>query len=150
MREIGTLGEKLIGRWLQINNYRLLQQNWRCRWGEIDLIVQDRVTQEIAFVEVKTRSKNNWDENGLLAINLSKQQKIFKTASLFLAKYPQLAEFPCRFDVALVSYKTVIEQISNSASNFQQATQINLGQPVILDCYQLIIENYLKSAFDLS
>ncbi|MGL5077470.1 MAG: YraN family protein, partial [Waterburya sp.] len=52
---IGTLGEQLVGRWLQIQNYTLLQQNWRCRWGEIDLIAQEANTGAIAFVEVKTR-----------------------------------------------------------------------------------------------
>lgn len=150
MKEIGTLGEKLIGRWLQIQNYVLLQQNWHCPWGEIDLIVQDQVTQAIAFVEVKTRSKNNWDENGLLAVSPSKQQKIWKTASLFLATYPLLAELPCRFDVALVSYKSLKGQINNCALNLQQVTQVNIGQPVIIDHYQLTIENYIQSAFDLS
>ncbi|WP_019504737.1 YraN family protein [Pleurocapsa sp. PCC 7319] len=148
MKEIGTLGEKLIARWLQLQNYDLLQRNWHCRWGEIDLISQDKLTKAIAFVEVKTRSKNNWDENGLLAVNRSKQQKLLKTASLFLAKHPQLAELPCRFDVALVGYQTLKEGFNNSTFNFEQITQLKIGQPVTLANYQLTIENYIKSAFD--
>ena len=127
-----------------------MQQNWHCRWGEIDLVARDKATGTIAFVEVKTRRPNNWDENGLLAVNLSKQQKILKAASFFLAKYPQLAEFPCRFDVALVSYKAIAERIpvSDLALNFEQVTQLQIGQPVILAHYQFTIDNYLQSAFD--
>lgn len=150
MKKIGRLGEKVIGHWLQIQNYLLLEQNWHCTWGEIDLIVQDQVTKAIAFVEVKTRSRYNWDENGLLAVNLSKQQKLCQTAALFLAKHPQLAELPCRFDVALVSYKPLKDLVSNSTLNFEPATPVTIGQPIIIDRYQFTIENYLQSAFDHS
>lgn len=146
MQEIGKLGEELITRWLQIQNYRILQKNWRCRWGEIDLIALDRVENAIAFVEVKTRSKNNWDENGLLAISFGKQRKIWQTASLFLAKYPHLAELPCRFDVGLVSCRA--GGSTNNPTDFQQITRLKIGQPVVVKHYQLTIESYLQSAFD--
>ncbi|MGL5832164.1 MAG: YraN family protein, partial [Waterburya sp.] len=106
MKEIGTLGEQLVARWLQLKNYQLLASNWRCRWGEIDLIAQDQTSGAIAFVEVKTRSAHNWDADGSLAINLSKQQKLIQTADLFLAQHPLLAELPCGFDVGLVSYQS--------------------------------------------
>lgn len=148
MRKIGTLGEKLIARWLQLQNYDLIQRNWHCRWGEIDLIAQDKLTRVIVFVEVKTRSKNNWDENGLHAVSYSKQQKLIKTASLFLAKYPRLAELPCRFDVAIVGYQTFPEQIAHSTLNLEKITQLNIGQAVTLDNCQLTIKNYIQSAFD--
>ncbi|MBE9043385.1 YraN family protein [Pleurocapsales cyanobacterium LEGE 10410] len=148
MKEIGKLGEELIARWLQIQNYRILQQNWRCRWGEIDLIAQDRVEQAIAFVEVKTRGQNSWDHNGLLAINPTKQQKIWQTASLFLAKYPQLAELPCRFDVGLVSCQKIKHPINKPTINFQQITQLEIGQSVIVEHYLLKVESYLQSAFN--
>ena len=62
MKDIGTLGEELVIRWLG-QSCDLLKQNWRCRWGEIDLIVRDKKEQTIIFVEVKTRSQNNWDQN---------------------------------------------------------------------------------------
>ena len=178
MKEIGIWGEKLVGRWLEIQDYEILQQNWLCRWGEIDLIAQDRVSKAIAFVEVKTRSKNNWDENGLLAIDSAKQEKIIKTASLFLAKYPQLAELPCRFDVALVSYKKCLAQrgqkglvricprrrqaqdkgssrmyadlAEDAKINVKEIARLTIGQAVDIEPWQVTIENYLQSAFDLS
>ena len=148
MKEIGTLGEQLIGRWLQLQNYDLIQRNWHCRWGEIDLIAQDKLTHAIAFVEVKTRSKNNWDENGLLAVNHSKQQKLLKTASLFIAKYPKLAELPCRFDVGIVGYQTFPEKNAKSSLTIEQITQLNIGQSATLANFQLTIINYIQSAFD--
>lgn len=149
MNEIAKLGEELVARWLQIQNYRILQQNWRCRWGEIDLIAQDRAEDAIAFVEVKTRSQNNWDEAGLLAVNSVKQQKIIRTASLFLAQHPQLAELPCRFDVALVSYQTV-SRAKSCNLEIGQIEQLNLGQAIAIQQYQLVVKNYFQSAFDLS
>lgn len=150
MKEIGKLGEKLVEQWLKNQNYEILQQNWRCRWGEIDLVILDPQDKAIAFVEVKTRSQNNWDANGLFAVDSSKQQKIIQTASLFLAQHPQLAELPCRFDVALVSYQILDEPVSQNIAKIQQATELSLGQSFVIGKYQLAIENYLTSAFDLS
>jgi putative endonuclease len=164
MQDIGVWGEQLVAKWLEMQNHDLLQQNWRCRWGEIDIIAQDRVSETIIFVEVKTRSRNNWDENGLLTVDSSKQDKIITTASLFLAKYPLLADLPCRFDVALVSYKKHLAQRrlspivwdkeaekKDAKIDFENIniTSLDIGQPVSLNQYQLTIENYLQSAFEL-
>jgi putative endonuclease len=149
MKEIGALGEQLVSQWLINQEYKLLQQGWHCRWGEIDLIAQDKVTQTLAFVEVKTRSQTNWDENGLLAVNLAKQQKIFTTASFFLAKYPHLAELPCRFDVALVTYQVCQGQLGNSGFNIAESEVIKIGQPVLFcDRYEFTLRDYLQSAFE--
>lgn len=150
MKEIGNLGEALVARWLELQDYQILKQNWRCRWGEIDLIAREPKTSAIAFVEVKTRSRSNWDEDGLLAVDVRKQQKIIQTASLFLTQHPQLAESPCRFDVASVSYKLLGESADCSDLKIQQITRLQLGQEIALQQYRLTIENYLLSAFDLS
>ncbi len=147
MNQIGVLGELLIGRWLQLQNYELLSQNWHCRWGEIDLIAQNKATKEIAFIEVKTRSTHNWDENGLLAINAVKQQKIIHTATLYLSQNPHLAELPCRFDVGLVGYQLCAPGIS-SPSIFENINQLQINQSVTIDNYRLTIKNYLQAAFD--
>ena len=147
MTQIGTIGEQLIGRWLQLQNYELLSQNWRCRWGEIDLIAQDRETKAIAFIEVKTRSDHSWDENGLLAINSLKQQKLLQSASLFLSQNPHLAELPCRFDVGLVSYQ-VCDRTVDSNFTLQKINQLQIDQSVVIDRYRLTIKNYLQAAFD--
>ena len=147
MKEIGTLGEQLIGRWLQLNNYELLEYNWRCRWGEIDLIAQERTSRAIAFIEVKTRSAYNWDADGLLALNAAKQQKLIKTASLFLSKHPSLAELPCRFDVALVSYQSC-NLTKNANFDFAQIDHLEIGQAITINHHQLTMKDYLAAAFD--
>ncbi len=147
MKKIGDLGEQLIGRWLQLQNYELLEHNWRCRWGEIDLIAQNKSTKAIAFVEVKTRSYKNWDENGLLAIDYKKQEKILQAASLFLAKFPNLADLPCRFDVGLVSYRSCNQEIHVSAA-LQEINCLKIGQTITLNHYQITIEHYLQAAFE--
>ena len=139
----------MVNRWLELHNYDLLEQNWRCRWGEIDIIAQDKSSKTVVFVEVKTRSKNNWDEGGLLAVDATKQEKIIKTASLFLAKYPQLAELPCRFDVALVGYKSFAPR-REDAKEREEIIVLEIGQSVIIEQYQLAIRSYLQSAFELS
>lgn len=137
---IGKLGERVVALWLEDQNYHLLHQNWSCRWGEIDLIALDRTKTNLIFVEVKTRSQRNWDEDGLLAVDANKQHKISRTAQLFLAKNPQLAELYCRFDVALVSYQ------KDSA---EPAKSLNTSQPsFFLEGYQLTLRKYLESAFD--
>jgi putative endonuclease len=150
MKDIGTLGEQLVARWLQLKNYQLLASNWRCRWGEIDLIAQDSTSGAIAFVEVKTRSDQNWDADGLLAINPSKQQKLIQTADLFLAQQPTLAELPCRFDVALVSFKSCAPQNNSdlSLAAINQLNQLQIGQTIMLNRCQLTIKDYLVAAFD--
>ncbi|NJR64777.1 MAG: YraN family protein [Leptolyngbyaceae cyanobacterium CRU_2_3] len=105
--ELGKLAEDLVAQWLIQQGWEILQRRWRCKLGELDLIIytaNPASTQTpLAFVEVKARSSGNWDTNGLLSITPRKQDKLWRSAQLFLANYPHLAELPCRFDVALVS-----------------------------------------------
>jgi putative endonuclease len=99
-KQIGDRGEIFVAQLLQNNGWQILETQWRCRWGELDLIACDR--QWLLFVEVKTRGDRNWDADGSLAITTKKQTKIIKSASIFLEQNPQLAMLACRFDVALV------------------------------------------------
>ena len=81
----GAVGEILAARFLRDKGYTLLASNYRCRFGEIDIIAADRAY--IAFVEVKARS-----EGALFApreaVTPSKQRRLLKTASLYLMQHP--------------------------------------------------------------
>ena len=112
----------------------------------------------VAFVEVKTRSRGNWDADGLLAITPSKRTKLWQTAELFLSEHPDLANLPCRFDVALVNCQRISQRSrrhdTNSSSLLEvpgkaiQVPPVQLGQPVLVAGYQLILQDYIQSAFD--
>lgn len=150
MHIIGELGEKLVALWLESKNYQILARRWRCRWGEIDLIAREQSSNTLVFIEVKTRSyQKNWDAGGILAIDLRKQQKINKTAQMFLAKNPQLADFPCRFDVALVSYRSYLSRSPILLSENNYALQLEQKQPTLRNKQHLVmLSEYLESAFE--
>lgn len=130
---VGLLGEAIAAQWVLTYGWHILHHRWHCRWGELDLITQDftlptdsqkyigpntrysigkqipyyapNSSQQLVFIEVKTRSLKNWDANGLMAITPKKQQKLWKTAEFFLATFPQYANAPCRFDLMLIRYQ---------------------------------------------
>jgi putative endonuclease len=77
----------------------LLHQNYRCRCGEIDLIMRERDT--ICFIEVKFRKSLAFG-GAASAIPRSKQRKIIKTALYYLATHQQLAKQALRFDALLI------------------------------------------------
>ncbi|NJL91993.1 MAG: YraN family protein [Coleofasciculaceae cyanobacterium SM2_1_6] len=120
---IGQGGENFVKQYLLKQGWQIHQQNWYCRWGELDLVAQRE--QTLAFVEVKTRRRSceakagqlGWDAGGVLAVGQSKQEKLIKTATLFLLENPELNELNCRFDIALVSY-SVDRTISKPKYNF--------------------------------
>ncbi|HBK24683.1 MAG TPA: YraN family protein [Planktothrix sp. UBA10369] len=147
---IGSLGEKLVSYWLEKQGWQILHHQWYCRYGEIDLIGLETGKQGIltlSFIEVKTRSQRNWDLGGLLAITPSKQAKIIQSAELFLSDRPHLIEYPCRFDVALVSCDHQSNQISVSDKIPSFSPPIKIGQPLFINGYRLILQDYIESAF---
>lgn len=58
-KRLGAGGERLAATWLEARGYRIVARNWRCQWGELDLVAEDRQGAtgecELVFVEVKTR-----------------------------------------------------------------------------------------------
>ncbi len=84
--QIGQEGEKLASEYLRQKGLKIIEKNWRGRWGEIDLIARDG--QKIFFIEVKTRHSQSFGL-GLDAVDARKQAKIAKTALLYLQKHPK-------------------------------------------------------------
>ncbi|MCC8141766.1 MAG: YraN family protein [Lachnospiraceae bacterium] len=99
-REVGGLYEGRVANWLSAHGYQILERNFRCRLGEIDLIAQKEGM--VVFVEVKYRSGSACGAPEE-AVDYRKQVRISNAASYYLYKhfYPQ--ETSCRFDVAAVS-----------------------------------------------
>lgn len=137
-KQLGELGESLVADWLQQQGWRILARQWHSRWGELDLVAL-HPDPCLAFVEVKTRGQGNWDDTGRLAITAQKQQKLWRTAELFLAQHPQYAELPCRFDVGLVSRR----------QHIKAARQRPLFTRTIADRgYTLALVDYIAYAFE--
>lgn len=140
---LGKLGEELTAQWLKNQGWEILASRWRCRWGELDLVACNPLARELSFVEVKTRQKNNWDENGLMAITPQKQKKLYRAAEAFLAYSPQFATLACQFDLALVKAKTC----HSSGKNQNLISTVNLNCPVYHQGYELILATYLQGIF---
>jgi putative endonuclease len=82
-KDMGYLGEQVATEYLEKNNYKILDRNFYCRQGEIDIIAKDK--KEIVFIEVKTRTNYNFGKPSE-AINNIKQKHLYKTARYFLYK----------------------------------------------------------------
>lgn len=145
MKNIGQLGEKIIAQWLINKNYEILYYRWRCRWGEIDLIAKDNNSQVLAFIEVKTRKVNNWDNDGIFSVNESKQEKLVLTAETFLSKNSSFSTLNCRFDIALLTYRKNLS--INPSLNEGENLVIN-GNHVNYQDYQFVIVDYIEDAFN--
>jgi len=101
----GVIAEKKALNYLLEHGLTLLHQNYYCRFGEVDLIMADQET--LVFIEVRYR-KNGQFGGALASINKTKQRKIIKTATHYLA---QLSSEPyCRFD-AIALNDTDIEPL---------------------------------------
>lgn len=104
-KDIGALGEDIAGTHLKSLSYKILDKNFRCKCGEIDLVALNN--GYICFIEVKTRYGIKF---GLPAesVTYSKQKKIYKTAQVYIS-LKNINDSNFRFDV--------IEVILNSANN---------------------------------
>ena len=91
---VGAWGEALAAEYLRKKRYRLVATGYRCRYGEIDLIVQDR--RYLVFVEVKLRRSDRFAEAREF-VDIHKQERLRSTASLYLDEFP--TELQPRFDV---------------------------------------------------
>lgn len=83
--EIGALGEQLAVEHLATQGLRMLTRNWRCRYGELDVIAEEVATNTVVFVEVKTRTGDGF--GGLAeAVTAQKVRRIRRLAALWLTE----------------------------------------------------------------
>ena len=84
--EIGALGEQLAVEHLTTLGLEVLDRNWRCRYGELDVIAADRATRTVVFVEVKARTSDRF--GGVQqAVTPDKVRRIRRLAGLWLGDH---------------------------------------------------------------
>jgi putative endonuclease len=81
-QRLGRLGEDLAARHLERRGFRIVERNYRTRWGELDIIAFDGHT--LTFCEVKTRRLRDDGRDPLEAVRGSKRSRIRKMAGLWL------------------------------------------------------------------
>lgn len=91
---VGAWGEALAGEYLQKKHYRLIAANYRCKYGEIDLIVCNR--EYLVFVEVKLRKSARFARAAEF-VDYHKQERLRTTAQMYLSQNP--TQLQPRFDV---------------------------------------------------
>lgn len=102
-KEKGTFAEQIALNYLKENGLKLVDQNYRCRLGEIDLIMREE--PYLVIVEVRSRSNISFG-GGAASITYEKRQKIIKATSHYMIKYRIEDKFPIRFDVICIDGKS--------------------------------------------
>lgn len=95
-RKLGSYYEALAAKYLQNIGYEILERNYRCRYGEVDLIAKDG--DYLVFVEVKFRQSPS-QGGSLAAVTRKKQQTLSKVAAFYLSSQWNRMDLSCRFDV---------------------------------------------------
>lgn len=97
---LGRKGEQMAADALRERGYRIVEHNFRCRYGEIDLIAEER--EDLVFVEVKTRRGNAF---GLPeeAVTLTKRRKLAQVASYYLDLHAE-SDRSWRIDVVAIDF----------------------------------------------
>jgi putative endonuclease len=95
-RTVGNAAEELAYQYLRTRGLRPVERNFRCRHGEIDLIMLDRGC--LVFVEVRFRSSGAFS-SAAVTVDGRKQSKLVRTAEMFLATRPGFSSRAARFDV---------------------------------------------------
>ena len=99
MRQKGDRGEAIVVQYLEKNGYHILARNFHARFGEIDIIAQEKGC--IVFVEVKSYDSSKI--HPLEVMTASKMKRFRKAAEIYLYTH-DIQDIDCRFDLVLVHY----------------------------------------------
>jgi putative endonuclease len=115
-KSVGNQGEEIAANYLTARGYRILERNFRCKGGEVDIIARDPGDKSLAFIEVKARRSLTYGVPQL-AVTPFKQRQISKAALTWLSKN-RLHDTNARFDVIAILLHTgaahSIEHIRNA------------------------------------
>jgi putative endonuclease len=98
--ETGMAGESLAAGYLVSRGYRLIERNWRCRSGEIDLVMLDG--DVVVFVEVKTR-RNRVAGTAEESVSPQKGNKLLATGEWYIADHPEFRDSFWRIDILAIT-----------------------------------------------
>ncbi|GIO10840.1 UPF0102 protein [Cohnella xylanilytica] len=101
-RATGLAAEREAARHLTALGYRIVERNWRCRSGEIDLIALDGGV--LVFVEVRSRRNPTRFGTAVEAITPRKRAQVRAVAQIYLAMSPSARDSSVRFDVVAVTF----------------------------------------------
>ncbi len=111
-KAVGELGENISAHYLANSGYAILEKNYTCKFGEIDIIAKKGTV--LAFIEVKTRTSISYGYPEE-AVDKYKIKKIKNTANFFIANNKPLQDFNFRFDViSIIAGKKIVENIINA------------------------------------
>lgn len=98
-REIGTAYEAMAAEYLEEQGYQIVEKNFRCGQGEIDLICRE--DGYLVFVEVKYR-RTRRQGGAFMAVDVRKQRRISRVALFYFKKKRLRMDTKCRFDVVAI------------------------------------------------
>lgn len=113
-KSIGQLAEKTALEYLKKQGLKHIENNYRCKLGEIDIIMRDK--NNLVFIEVRCRN-NEIFGSALETVTKSKQLKLIRTAEYYLQSNNLLNTENCRFDVLAITHlmnNPKIEWIKNA------------------------------------
>jgi putative endonuclease len=111
-QKIGIVGEKQACAYLLSQGLQWIESNYRCRWGEIDLIMHER--DYLVFIEVRARTSAAFG-GALASVTYSKQRKLIQTATHYLLARGLYNKQPTRFDIlAFEGVASRIDWIKNA------------------------------------
>jgi putative endonuclease len=103
-RRIGRRGEEVVADWYRARDFEVVDRNWRCSGGELDLVLVGAAGELVVFCEVKSRTSGAFG-SPLEAVTKAKARRLRRLAGRWMAEArpPGLTPRQLRLDVAVVS-----------------------------------------------
>lgn len=115
-KELGAKGEEIAVRYLQSREYKILERNYRIRFGEIDIIAEQG--ENLVFIEVKTRA-DKYFGSPFESVTMRKQKQLSKVALEYISK-KDWHNRPARFDVVGIELQEGENTFQNAAIELLQ------------------------------
>ncbi len=135
-KQLGILGEDTAVKYLKEHGYKILDRNFRYKgYGELDIVAKK--SEDLAFIEVKTRFKSNTDSNYAPEDNITyfKQKQLIKLAKIYLAKNKIPIDTSWQIDIIAIEIPQESAFDRRRRSAFDQRIKIRHIEQAIQDIY---------------